>query len=55
MVNSLVPVIFCPVKELQKEEDGAVPPEDYTPFIQAMITYSEIQDQDVYLKKYRGL
>ena len=54
MLNNVMPVFFCPMKELDHsniEHQG----EEYTPFIQAMITYSEIQEKDVYIKKYRGL
>ena len=42
MLNNLIPVFFCPVKELVKDQIDVE--EDYTPFIQAMITYSEIMD-----------
>jgi len=42
MLNNLIPVFFCPIRELIKDQDGAIADEDYTPFIQAMITYSEI-------------
>lgn len=28
---------------------------EYTPFIQVMITFSEIHDQDIFIRKYRGL
>lgn len=53
MLNNVIPVFFCPEKELNKhlEDEG----EGYTPFMEVMITYSEIEDQDVYIKKYRGL
>lgn len=44
MLSNVLPVIFCPVKELVKDEEGKVDDEEYTPFIQVMITYSEIQD-----------
>ena len=53
MLNNVIPVFFCPLKELVK--DGAAMDEEYTPFIQVMITYSEIQDKDIYIKKYKGL
>lgn len=55
MLNNLIPVFFCPIRELIKDQDGAIADEDYTPFIQAMITYSEIQEQDVYIRKYHAL
>lgn len=48
MLNNVHPVFFCPVKELLKDEDiaegctKASNEEEYTPFIQAMVTYSEI-------------
>jgi hypothetical protein len=55
LLNDSMPVFFCPTKELNKEEknvpalteEGELIKKDdpgYTPFIQIMITYSEIQD-----------
>jgi hypothetical protein len=58
MISNLMPVLFCPVKELHKDEEGVAQvkeDEEYTPFIQAMITFSEIHDQDIFIRKYRGL
>jgi hypothetical protein len=54
MLNNLIPVFFCPIRELIKDQE-ATTDEDYTPFIQAMITYSEIQEQDIYIRKYHAL
>ena len=45
VLNDIMPVFFCPMKELVKDQpNGLTIPdnEDYTPFIQVMITYSEI-------------
>jgi hypothetical protein len=55
-----MPVLFCPVRELHKDdEEGGhhlnKPDEEYTPFIQVLITFSEIHDQDIFIRKYRGL
>ncbi len=47
MISNIMPVLLCPVKELHKDEEGVVQvkeDEEYTPFIQAMITFSEIHD-----------
>ena len=55
MLNNLMPVFFCPVRELDLGGEHAAEDAEYTPFIQAMITYAEIQEKDVYIKKYRGL
>ena len=58
MLNNLIPVFFCPVKELIKYEDlpnADKEVENENHFIQDKIIYSEIQDQDVYIKKFRLL
>lgn len=53
MLDNYNPIILSPLRELNLEDDmlGA----DYTPFIQVLITFSEIYSKDLYIKKYRGL
>ena len=53
MLDNYNPIILSPLRELNLEDDmlGA----DYTPFIQVLITFSEIYSKDLYIKKYLGL
>jgi hypothetical protein len=47
MLSNLMPVLFCPVKELNKDPHDAIAvteDAEYCPFIQVMITFSEIHD-----------
>ena len=55
MLNNVMPVFFGPMKELDLTSTGEHQGEEYTPFIQVLITFSEIQEKDVYIMKYEGL
>jgi len=54
MVHEMMPVLFSPTKELVKD-DLAEKDENYTPFLQVILATSELQEEDVYIKKYKFL
>lgn len=53
MLDNYNPIILSPLRELNLEDDMLG--DDYTPFIQVLITISEINSKDLYIRKYRAL
>ena len=54
-----MPAFFAPARQLVKNnltiEELKAKNKDYTPFVQIKLTQSEINDKEIYIKKYKGL